>query len=54
MKGKKISEEELNSAIRKFLQEGGIIQKLPDQKNVNSQAVGMRWNNSELGGEIQG
>jgi hypothetical protein len=35
-----ISHEELQVAIRRFQQNGGIIQKLPDQKPLSHQAVG--------------
>ena len=48
----KISSEELNRAVRKFVRDGGIIEKLPDQKSVGSKQVGGKWANTELGGEI--
>ena len=52
MKKIKISVEELQSAIQKFLKEGGIIQKLPEQKSRSLRMVGGKWNNSEIGGEL--
>ena len=48
----KISSEDLNRAVRKFVRDGGIIQKLPDQKSAGSKQVGGKWANTELGGEI--
>lgn len=48
----KVSEAELHSAIRKFLDAGGMIRKLPDQKTSPSQMVGKRWNATEMGGEL--
>ena len=48
---RKVSEAELQAAIRKFVDAGGMIKKLPDQKTSASQMVGMRWNNYEMGGE---
>lgn len=53
-KKKKITSDELNQAIHKFLQNGGDIQKLPDQKNVNQNAVGSNWNNSQVSSDIRG
>lgn len=47
-----ISAEELNRAVRKFVRDGGIIQKLPDQKSAGPKQVGGKWANTELGGEI--
>jgi hypothetical protein len=47
----KVSEAELQAAIRKFVAAGGMIRKLPDQKTTASQMVGVRWNNYEIGGE---
>ncbi len=51
MKGQDITEAELKAAIRKFLQSGGIIQKLPDQRPASDRMVGRKWNNSEMAGE---
>jgi hypothetical protein len=51
MKDQKISEAELQAAMRKFVAAGGMIRKLPDQKSPTSQVVGMRWNNFALVGE---
>ena len=51
MKEQKVSEAELQAAIRKFVASGGMIKKLPDQKTSASQMVGVRWNNYEMGGE---
>ena len=48
---KKITEAELQAAMRRFVEAGGMIKKLPDQKSIASQAVGVRWNNSDIGGE---
>jgi hypothetical protein len=39
-----ISHEELQIAIRRFQKNGGIIQKLPDQKNSAPHAVGGKGN----------
>lgn len=44
---KTISHEELQAAIRKFQQSGGIIQKLPDQKSYSHQGVGVKFANVE-------
>jgi len=44
---KKISNEELQAAIRKFQQNGGIIQKLPDQKGYSHQGVAVKFANVE-------
>ena len=46
-KAKTISHEELQAAIRKFQTNGGIIQKLPDQKSYSHQGVGMKYANVE-------
>ncbi len=48
---KKISEEELKRAVGKFIRDGGIIEKLPDQKSVTHKQVGSKWASTELGGE---
>ncbi|HEX7929232.1 MAG TPA: hypothetical protein VF678_16670 [bacterium] len=44
---KTVSHEELQAAIRKFQQSGGIIQKLPDQKSYSHQGVGVKFANVE-------
>lgn len=44
---KPITQEELQTAIRKFKQEGGIIQKLPAQKSIGQQAVSMKEGHAE-------
>jgi len=51
MKDRKISEDELQAAMRKFVAAGGLIRKLPDQKIPPSQMVGRRWNNTAMGDE---
>lgn len=48
---KNVSSEELNAAIQKFLKSGGIISKLPEQKAYGARHVGMKYNNTEMGGE---
>jgi hypothetical protein len=42
----------LSQAIKKFLKSGGMIHKLPDQKTATPRVVGMKWNSSEVGGEV--
>lgn len=49
-----ITEEEVQAAIKKFLQSGGIINKLPDQKTVSARLVGKRWGSTEMGGDRHG
>jgi hypothetical protein len=44
---KTISQKDLQAAIRKFKENGGIIQKLPDQKSYTNQGVGVKWANVE-------
>ena len=51
MKDQKVSEAELEAAMRKFEAAGGMIKKLPDQKAPCTQVVGRRWNNSAMEGE---
>ena len=48
----KVSEAELQAAIRKFLNAGGMIRKLPEQKALGSRMVGRKWLSSELEGEL--
>ena len=48
---KKITEAELQAAMRKFVARGGIIRKLPDQKIVATHMVGVHWDNSDLSRE---
>ena len=56
MKTKKniITADELNKAIQKFLDQGGIIEKLPEQKSFESRAVGVKYNAMEIGTEVVG
>jgi len=49
---KELTREELQKAIGKFINNGGIIQKLPDQKNVRQNRVGGKWGTSEMGGNV--
>ena len=44
---KTISHEDLQAAIRKFKDNGGIIQKLPDQKSYTHKGVGVKWANTD-------
>lgn len=46
-----ITAEELNRAVGKFIKDGGIIEKLPDQKSAGHKKVGGKWANTEMGGE---
>ena len=47
----KVSEEELNAAIQKFLKSGGMISKLPEQKAYVQKHVGMKHSTMEIGGD---
>ena len=47
-----VTEAELQSAIRKFLDKGGMIHKLPDQKSGTARMVGRKWDSTEVGGEL--
>lgn len=51
MKKKTITEEELNAAISHFLKNGGMIDKLPDEKTAGRMKVGHKYQATELGGE---
>ena len=51
MKKNEISHEGLKRAVQKFIKAGGIIQKLPDQKNVEQKLVGGKWRSTEMGGD---
>ncbi|NIP73151.1 MAG: hypothetical protein GWO16_09055 [Gammaproteobacteria bacterium] len=53
-KGKqiRITDDEVQSAIRRFVQDGGIIRKLPAQKAVGARQIGKRWNTSEISGDL--
>ncbi len=51
MRKENLSHEELKKAVSKFIRNGGIIQKLPDQKHVMQKLVGGTWRNTEMGGE---
>ena len=47
--GKKgITKDDLDNAIQKFLKNGGIIQKLPAQKNSGISRIGEKYNNSQV------
>ncbi|MEE8396678.1 MAG: hypothetical protein V3S29_11530 [bacterium] len=54
MKEKKssISHEELQRAVSKFINEGGIITKLPDQKALGQHRVGGKWATTEMSGDL--
>ena len=43
-----IGQEELRQAIAKYLQSGGEIHKLPEQKAVSIAVVGRKWSNTEI------
>ena len=43
-----IRHEELRQAIAKYLQSGGEIHKLPEQKAVSTVVVGRKWSNTEI------
>ena len=47
-----VTADELKLAVRNFVKDGGIIQKLPDQKSASHKQVGGKWANTELGGAI--
>lgn len=38
-----ISEEDVHRAIRKFLQAGGLIRRLPDEVTPRTVLVGAKW-----------
>jgi hypothetical protein len=46
---KPISDADLQKAIKKFIDGGGIIQVLPEQKTVRSTAVGHKHGSGEFG-----
>ena len=46
-----VTPQDLDAAIRKFIAEGGLITKLPDEKAAGTRMIGRRWNTSELAGE---
>ena len=48
----KITDEELKRAVGKFVKDGGIIQKLPDQKSASHRLVGGKWSTTEMGSGI--
>lgn len=50
-KEEKVSSTDVQSAIRKFIEAGGIITKLPEEKAAGGRMVGRKWNTSELAGE---
>ncbi|MCZ6748300.1 MAG: hypothetical protein O7D96_03330 [SAR324 cluster bacterium] len=43
-----IGQAELRRAIAKYLQSGGEIHKLPEQKAVSTAVVGRKWSNTEI------
>ena len=49
-----VTEQELNKAIQKFLEQGGIIQKLPEQKAYSSRQVGLKYGAADLSVEAAG
>lgn len=49
---KEISAKELKRAVKKFTKEGGIIERLPDEKSASHRQVGGKYVITELGGEI--
>jgi len=51
LKASPITEDVLENAIRKFLNSGGIIRKLPAQKSGKSRLVGKKWGNTEMGSD---
>ena len=51
-KNKGVSQEELQRAVNKFVKQGGIITKLPDQKSVAQNKVGGKYATTEWGGSI--
>lgn len=50
-KDEKVSSMDVQAAIRKFMESGGIITKLPEQKAAGTRMVGRKWNTSEMAGE---
>lgn len=46
-----ISPEEVQQALKKFQEKGGLIKKLPDQVAIRSNMVGSKWAMFELVGE---
>ena len=49
-----ISEQELNKAIQKFLEQGGMIQKLPEQKAYSSRQVGVKYGAGDVSADMVG
>jgi len=49
-----VTEQELNKAIQKFLDQGGIIEKLPEQKAYSSRQVGLKYGAADLSVEAVG
>ena len=45
---KPISDVELKNAIMKFIDGGGIIQQLPEQKTIKSSSVGSKYGSSKF------
>ena len=50
MKEKKnsITEEDVQNALKKFIQDGGLIKQLPDQITPRNTLVGARWGTYEI------
>ena len=46
-----VSSTDVQAAIRKFMEAGGIITKLPEEKAAGGRMVGRKWNTSEMAGE---
>ncbi len=54
MKKKTITEEEIQQALSKFLREGGLIKRLPDEVVTPNLMVGGRWGIYEPVLEVSG
>jgi hypothetical protein len=46
---KQITHDQLEAAIRKFQNNGGMIRKLPDQKSFSSKLVGVKAGDTGVG-----
>lgn len=51
---KPVSQAEVSQAIRRFVNKGGMIRKLPADKTGSGRVVGMKHNTSEIGGDATG
>ena len=49
-----ITEQELGKAIQKFLEQGGMIKKLPEQKAYTSRQVGLKYGAGDMTPEVVG